>query len=161
MRLSLVMPTGSQVGYDEYFSASPLGIETLAAHARAHADVSLADMRGKGRDVDVHADQLLEGKPDMIGFSVNSAPHTKYTLALAEAIKTRRADIDLIVGGQQATFLTEEMLNPGHIDAVVRGEGEFALCDILTRGDHRGVPGVSWHDGKSVRNEPDRWSARL
>ena len=29
MRLLLVMPTGLQVGYDDYFSTSPLGIETL------------------------------------------------------------------------------------------------------------------------------------
>ncbi len=45
MRLVLVMPTGVRVGYDDYFSASPLGIETLAAHAQAHTDVSLVDMR--------------------------------------------------------------------------------------------------------------------
>ena len=31
MRLVLVMPTGLQVGYDAYFSSSPLGLETIAA----------------------------------------------------------------------------------------------------------------------------------
>jgi hypothetical protein len=77
MRLVLVMPTGVRVGYDDYFSASPLGIETLAAHARAHADVSLIDMRGKGHDIDDHAEQLLAMRPDILGLSVNSAPHTK------------------------------------------------------------------------------------
>ena len=156
MRLLLVMPTGAQVGYDDYFSASPLGIETLAAHARAHADVVLADMRGKGHDIARHADQLLEMRPDILGLSINSAPHTKYALALAEAIKRRRSELVILVGGQQATFITEEMLNPGHIDAVIRGEGEFALCEILARGDYRGVAGVSWHNGRAVHNEPDR-----
>jgi len=156
MRLVLVMPTGVRVGYDDYFSASPLGIETLAAHARAHADVSLVDMRGKGHDVDDHAEQLLALRPDVLGLSVNSASHTKYALALAESLKQHRPDLVILVGGQQATFLTEEMLNPGHIDAVVRGEGEFALCEILATGDYRGVPGVSWHDGRTVCNEPDR-----
>lgn len=156
MRLVLVMPTGVRVGYDDYFSASPLGIETLASHAQAHADVSLIDMRGKGHNIDDHAEQLLALRPDVLGLSVNSAPHTKYSLALAELLKQRRPDLVILVGGQQATFLTEEMLSPGHIDAVVRGEGEFALCQILAAGDYRGVAGVSWYDGSSVRHEPDR-----
>ena len=64
MRLLLVMPTGLHVGYDEYFSSSPLGIETLAAHACAYADVALADMRGKGHDVEAHAEELLADSPD-------------------------------------------------------------------------------------------------
>ncbi len=150
------MPTGLQVGYDEYFSSSPLGIETLAAHARTHADVALADMRGKGHDVDAHAEQLLTDSPDMIGLSINSAPHTKYALGLAEAIKRRQPDIRILVGGQQATFLVEEMLAPGNIDAVVRGEGEHCLCEILAAGDFRGIAGVSWRQNGTIHNEPDR-----
>jgi len=156
MRLLLVMPTGLKVGYDDYFSASPLGIETLAAHARAHADVVLADMRGKGHGAEAHAERLLKAEPDMIGISVNSAPHTKCVLALAEAMKRRQPDVRILVGGQQATFLTEEMLSPGYIDAVVRGEGEHTLCEILSRGDFRGVAGVSWRDDGEIRHEPDR-----
>ncbi len=157
MRLLLVMPTGLQVGYDEYFSSSPMGIETLAAHARNYADVSLADMRGRGHDVEAHADELLAQEPDIVGLSVNSAPHTKYSLALAAALKRRRDDLKIIVGGQQATFLPEEMLSPGNIGALVRGEGEFALCEILQRGgDWRGVAGVSWMNGGGICDEPDR-----
>ncbi len=156
MRLLLVMPTGLHVGYDEYFSSSPLGIETLAAHARAYADVALADMRGKGHDVEAHAEQLLADSPDMIGLSINSAPHTKYALGLAEAIKSRRRDIRILAGGQQATFLVEEMLGPGHIDAVIRGEGEYCLCEILAADDFRGIAGVSWQRNGTIRNEPDR-----
>ena len=156
MRLLLVMPTGLQVGYDEYFSSSPLGIETLAAHARAHADVTLADMRGRGHDVEAHADELLDTAPDVVGLSVNSAPHTKYALALAAALKRRQGDLRILVGGQQATFLPEEMLGPGHIDALVRGEGEHALGDILDRGDFRGIAGVSWRDNGTIHHEPDR-----
>ncbi len=157
MRLVLAMPTGSQVGYDDYFSASPMGIETLAAHAQPHADVALADMRGKGHDVEAHAGQLLEMQPDILGLSVNSAPHTNYALALAAAIRRRDAKLTILMGGQQATFLTEEILAPGNVDAVIRGEGELTLTEILQRsGDYRGVAGVSWADDGSIRDEPDR-----
>ena len=156
MRLLLVMPTGLQVGYDAYFSSSPLGIETVAAHVRHCADVMLADMRGKGHDVEAHAEELLKNDPDMVGVSVNSAPHTKYTLALAAAVKRRRPGVRVVLGGQQATFLTDEMMAPGHIDAVIRGEGELTLRDIVTRGSFEGVQGVSWRSNGTIHNEPDR-----
>lgn len=157
MRLLLIMPTGMQVGYDEYFSSSPLGLETLAAHARAFADVTLADVRGKGHDAQAHADELLRGDPELIGISVNSAPHTNYSLMLAEAIKQRRPDVPILAGGQQATFITEEMLAPGHFSAVIRGEGELTLTEILQRGgDYRGVAGVSWRENGTMHHEPDR-----
>ena len=156
MRLALVMPTGLQVGYDAYFSSSPLGIETLAAHVRDLADVMLADMRGKGHDVESHAEDLLKEGPNMVGVSVNSAPHTKYALALAAAVKRRQPDVRVVLGGQQATFLADEMMAPGHVDAVVRGEGELTLRDIVARGGFQGVPGVSWRTNGTVHHEPDR-----
>ena len=157
MRLLLVMPTGLQVGYDEYFSSSPLGIETLAAHARPYCDVALADLRGRGHDVEAHADLLMAEKPDMIGLSVNSAPHTKYALAMAAALRRRSGDVKIIAGGQQVTFLDDEMTAPGDIQAVIRGEGELTLTEILQRGgDWRGVAGVSWRKGSELVIEPDR-----
>lgn len=156
MHLLLVMPTGLKVGYDEYFSSSPLGIETLAAHAQAYADVTLKDMRGQGHDVQDHAERLLACNPDVIGISVNSAPHTNYSLALARELRRRRSDLRLIAGGQQATFLIDEMLTPGDFDAVIRGEGEFSLCEALTQGSFRGIAGISWRNGNTIVNEPDR-----
>jgi len=111
------MPTGLQVGYDACFSSSPLGIETVTAHVRDRADVSLADMRNRGQDVEAHADELLKDEPDMVSLSVNSAPHTKYSLALAAAMKLRRPGVRVVLGGQQATFLTEELMGPGYIMA--------------------------------------------
>ena len=156
MRLLLVMPTGLQVGYDAYFSSSPLGIETVAAHVRDCADVVLADMRGKGHDVEAHAEQILSNDLDMIGVSVNSAPHTKYTLALAKGIKRRRPGVRIVLGGQQATFLPDEMMAPGHVDAVVRGEGGQTFREIVTRGSFEGVQGVSWRGNGTIYNEPDR-----
>lgn len=157
MRLLLVMPTGLQVGYDEYFSSSPLGIETLAAHARPLADVALMDLRGHGHDVEVHADQVVAHGAEMIGLSVNSAPHTKYALALAAAIRRRDPNVKIIVGGQQATFIADEMTAPGHIQAIIRGEGELTLTEIMQRGgDWRGVAGVSWRRDGVLINEPDR-----
>ncbi|MFB3891893.1 MAG: radical SAM protein [Phycisphaerae bacterium] len=156
MRLLLVMPTGLQVGYDEYFSSSPLGVETLAAHARDVADVEIADMRGRGHDVEAHADELAGRSPDVVGVSVNSAPHMKYAMALGAALRRRLPEARLIAGGQQATFLADEFLAPGDYNAVVRGEGEHALTEILTRGAFEGVAGVSWRANGAVHHEPDR-----
>jgi len=154
MRLLLVMPTGLRVGYERYFLTPPLGIETLAANARA--DVRLADMRRGGNKVEAHAERLLADPVDMIGISLNCAPHTNYSMALAAAVKQRRPDVRIIVGGQQATYIADEILSSGHVDAVVRGEGEVTLAEILDAGGFRGVPGVSWRDGETIRHEVDR-----
>ena len=157
MRLTLVMPTGMQVGYDDYFSSSPLGIETLAAHATPYADVQLADMRGGDRDIPGHAKRLVADKPDIIGVSLNAAPHTNYALALAKEIRLLDPHVKLMVGGQQATFLVPEMLQEGGFQAVIRGEGELTLTEILQKGgDWRGLAGVSWRDNGVIHNEPDR-----
>ncbi len=157
MRLTLVMPTGLQVGYDDYFSSEPLGIETLASHAKAHADVVLHDMRGKGHDVEAHAQAIMADKPDLIGVSLNAAPHTTYVFALAKAIRRIRGDAKIILGGQQVTFLTQEALATGDVNAVVRGEGELTLTEILAGGgQYRGVAGVSWSDNGTIHDEPDR-----
>ena len=150
------MPTGLQVGYDAYFSSSPLGIETLAASVRDIADVTLVDLRGKGHDVEAHAEGLLTHKPDMIGISMNSASHTKYSLLLAAAVKRRCPDVKIVLGGQQATFLTQEMMEPGHVDAVVRGEGEQVFREIVMSGGFEGVAGVSWYSDGKIVDEPDR-----
>lgn len=158
MRLMMVMPTGMQVGYDDYFSSSPLGIETLAAHATPYADVMLADMRCTGHDIEAHARRLLADDPDIIGISLNAAPHTKYALALAQMLKNHRPEVKLMVGGQQATFLADEMLAPGGFDAVIRGEGELTLEEILrNKAEWRGIAGVSWRGcGGAITHEPDR-----
>jgi len=59
-----VTHTGAPVGHADCISASPPGVETLAAQAKAYADVPLADMRGKGRDIDDHTEQLSALRPD-------------------------------------------------------------------------------------------------
>ncbi len=156
MRLLLAMPTVLRTGYEDYFSASPLGIETLGAHARTCADVELMDMRGRGNDTEAHAELLLARDPDILGLCINSAPHFNYSIAVAAAVKQRRPEITVIVGGQQATFLAEEILATGAVDAVVRGEGEHALCEILTQGSVKGVAGVSWRSDGVIHNEPSR-----
>ena len=48
------------------------------------------------------------------------------------------------------------MMAPGHVDAVVRGEGELTLRDIVTGGGFEGVQGVSWRSNGTIYNEPDR-----
>jgi radical SAM superfamily enzyme YgiQ (UPF0313 family) len=93
---------------------------------------------------------------DMIGISVNSAPHTKYALAMAKALKRRQGDLKIFAGGQQATFLTEELLGPGDFGAVIRGEGEQAIVDIVKAEGFGGIAGVSWRNNGTIHNEPDR-----
>jgi anaerobic magnesium-protoporphyrin IX monomethyl ester cyclase len=157
MRLTLVMPTGLRVGYDEFFSSAPLGIESLAGAVRDLAEVSLLDMRGRGTDISAHAGEILATKPDLVGLSINSAPHTNYSVSLAAELKRRQPDLTLFMGGQQVTFLADQMLATGDVDAVLRGEGEVTLAEVLrASGRFEGIAGVSWVRDGTVVHEPDR-----
>ena len=100
MRSVLVMPTGLQVGYDAYFSSSPLGIETVAAHVRDCADVMLADMRGKGHAVQAHAEELLKDEPNHHGLGRTGEENRLLAAGDRPAISSGQR---LTVNGQRST----------------------------------------------------------
>jgi len=81
-----------------------------------------------GSDVQniVHKINLV--KPDIIGFSTMS-PFYKETLSIASQIKNT-FDIPTILGGPHPT-LFPEIINDACVDIICRGEGEFALIELL------------------------------
>jgi radical SAM superfamily enzyme YgiQ (UPF0313 family) len=64
-------------------------------------------------------------------------------------------EVDLIVGGQQATDYVEELLDlcPG-IDIIVRGEGEVPIQEILTGRPLSEIKNLSYRDSGRVVHNP-------
>jgi hypothetical protein len=62
---------------DDYFSASPLGIDTLAAHAQAHAHVSLVDMCGNRRGQIVAPSERLAASHTVHHFGDGNQKHSE------------------------------------------------------------------------------------
>ncbi len=134
----------------------PTGLEYVATAMKGFVDrISLVDLRQERRLQDI--DNLLgfidrEGI-DLVCVSCNWSYYFKEVIALINRLPK---DIDLVVGGKQATDYVEELFEycPG-IDIIVRGEGEETIQDILRGMDRERIKGISFRkNGRIVHNPP-------
>lgn len=75
------------------------------------------------------------------------------TFALADALKARKGDWKIVVGGPHVSFLDEAVLRriPA-IDCVVRGEGEFTFLEYLSSCSPEEIAGLTFrHNGEIIR----------
>ncbi|MDP2278363.1 MAG: radical SAM protein [Nitrospirota bacterium] len=77
---------------------------------------------------------LCRNKPDVVAFSCTTGEH-KWVLKRAKEIK-RRLDVPIILGGAHPTFYPE-VIEDENIDIVCRGEGEFALLELMNSLDEK------------------------
>jgi len=95
--------------------------------------------------------------PDVIGFSSYELSFT-WIQELSDFIKSRSVNVPVIVGGYHATLVPEEVLAYPSIDMVCRGEGEYALLELLdemAKGRvSKNIKNIWFKDGKEIiKNE--------
>jgi anaerobic magnesium-protoporphyrin IX monomethyl ester cyclase len=95
------------------------------------------------------ATRALEFDPDVIGITALT-PNYPTAQKVAQAIRRRRKDIPIVIGGQHATNMPRQVLDSGAFDYVVTGEGEHPMRDLvkaLEEGRHPGdIPGLMYRD---------------
>jgi len=102
-------------------------------------------------------DGVKEYQPDILGFSSLTGGHLWVESCAEEIKKSKRWDIPIIVGGSHPTFFPELLNNPS-IDFICRGEGEYALEELLDRMDKgedlTSIPNI-WtkQDGSIIKND--------
>lgn len=143
-----------------------LAMDYLEAAVRA--DLRLSDIAIARIDVDIASDAWwtayrvlgLDPAPDIVAFPVYcwTARHV-YEASRVIAAASPRAHI--VVGGPEVGPIAEDVLSAQpHIRAVVRGEGEQALPDLIhclaRGGDPGAVPGVTARDRERIVHGPDR-----
>jgi anaerobic magnesium-protoporphyrin IX monomethyl ester cyclase len=147
------------------------GYRSLAVdylQASASADPRLADVALTRIDVDVSVDPWwvayrvarLEPAPDVVAFPVYcwTARHVYETVRI---VKAQLPSAQIVLGGPEVGPIAQDVLatRPG-VGAVVRGEGEFAFCDLLWAyargGDPGAVPGVTALVDGAIVAGPDR-----
>lgn len=108
------------------------------------------------------AERLLAGgPPQVLGLSTVGAT-VPIALAIARQVRNRARSVRVVLGGPGVGGIDEALLSRfPQIDAVVRGEGEQTLPELLGRWaaeqDPAGVAGVTWRDRRgAVRREPAR-----
>ena len=96
-----------------------------------------------------------------LGISVLTGPHIGAAVRVSRKVKKLRPTLPIIFGGWHASLAPEQTLREPFVDAIVRGQGELTLLELVQRiagsQDWNGVRGLSFkdRDGKIV-HEPDR-----
>jgi radical SAM superfamily enzyme YgiQ (UPF0313 family) len=149
-RILLVKPAGRK-GLSFSFDMIPLGLEYLAAYIENAVDeVHIVDME---LDTRKFQDILITYKPDLIGISLSATEHNQ-GLRLAKTAK--KHGLPVVVGGYHPTSVPDLMLAHSQIDAVVRGEGEATLRELVEKGSFENIQGLSYRKNGAVIHNPDR-----
>ena len=150
MRTLLVHPSGLM--YSEIFlRLEPLGLERVAGAARAAGhQARLLDLQVFSRDE--LARELRDFAPDAVGFSLNYLANVPEVIDLAHAVKAARPGCFVFTGGHSVSFIARHVLDQadGAIDAIVRGEGEAIIAQLLAAapdGQLHRLPGVVTAEG--------------
>ncbi len=136
----------------------PLGALAVATFLkeRGHS-VKISDRCIKKENV---KKQLKAFQPDIVGLSVMSARGIKDAEYISETSKN--FGIPVVWGGHYPTFIYDDALNSGVVDAVVLNEGEYTFLELvnalsdripLDRLDH--IDGLAFvRNGEVVLNKP-------
>ncbi len=151
MRVLFVHP--SALMYSEIFlRLEPLGLERVAAAARdAGHQVRILDLQ-VFRDSDLDR-ELAEFRPEAVGFGLNYLANVPEVIELAGRVKQRLPSCYVFAGGHSVSFIAHHILEQadGALDAVLRGEGEVGVPELLVacrdRDSAGDVPGLVSVDG--------------
>lgn len=96
-----------------------------------------------------------------LGISVLTGPHIGAAIRVSKAVKRLRPSLPIIFGGWHASLATHQTLQEPFVDAIVRGQGELTLLELVQRladgKDWHGVRGLSFKDADGrIVHEPER-----
>lgn len=96
-----------------------------------------------------------------LGISALTGPHIGAAVRVSRAVKKLRPTMPIIFGGWHSSLATQQTLREPFVDAIVRGQGELTLLELVQRiAEDRawdGVRGLSFKDAEgNIVHEPER-----
>ncbi len=124
----------------------------------------IIDAKFEDLNVEQVIDRLKPMRPEIIGIT-STTTEINHVQSMISRIKRTFPESFTVLGGVHATALPEETLgNNEDIDALVAGEGEFALEAMAGASDLLsalpGIPGVCYRDNGTIRRNAPRGYAR-
>ncbi|MFC1514816.1 B12-binding domain-containing radical SAM protein [Candidatus Omnitrophota bacterium] len=156
MKVLLIQPNSNPF----LVGSIPLGLLYLASSLRnagGHTIMIVDTRRCHWSDQDLHR-QIKEFSPEVVGISGLSI-QAKEIHRLALLVKGADLDCKVVIGGAYASASPEFIINDPHVDFVVVGEGERAVCSLVdSLANDKNVSKISglvFKDGdKRVVNSP-------
>jgi radical SAM superfamily enzyme YgiQ (UPF0313 family) len=139
-----------------------LGVGYLAAALRrAGIETEVIHCPIENLSASACAERVVAGAPRLVGLStLFSDTDVVGAVALAQALKARRPDLPVVIGGYPVAFTAQDILHAfPQVDAVALGEGEATWCDlaqqVLAQKDWQAAPGLAVRrNGQPVLNAP-------
>lgn len=100
-------------------------------------------------------DKIVAEKPDFIGFSLFTLNYQR-ALSLASQIKKHLPNTPVIFGGIHPTSVPQEVINQPQVDIVCRGEGEYALAELLDNPSSTSIKNLWFKNGGQIIKNPLR-----
>ena len=133
-KLLLVRTDSQRHQYINKQADPPLGVLSLSAVVKRDFDgeveVRVRDLRLRGYGRKSFHRELLDWRPDIVGFSAMSA-ESERTAELVKFVRESCPRATVIVGGPYASTEPMECLQDTKADVVFRGEAESSLCAWL------------------------------
>ena len=122
MKVILVNPPSPYLANDAAYPPSGLMYIAASIQEMGH-DVAIADLTG-GLDWE---DKLQDMDADLFGITCVT-PNFDTVRRIADLIPNNRP---IVIGGAHPTFLPDDTLKNIKCDAIVKGEGEIAIKDVI------------------------------
>jgi len=135
----------------------PLGLACIASYLESKKHrVGILDLQAEDMDQSQLRDYLKESNPDFIGIT-STTVEIDSALNIARLCKEVLPDTRVIFGGAHASILPDEVLLGPGIDFVIRGEGEYALCELIAgKNKLSEIAGLSYRDNGNIIHNPPR-----
>jgi len=133
MKILFVNSVNRKGGYSGFLSMPYLGVYHLARLTPDDFEIDIHDEVSRTFDPD-----SLSYSPDLAAVSVNFTASANRGYEIADSLRKR--GIKVIIGGNHATYCTEEALR--HADCVVQGEADVIWPKIITDAARGGLERV-------------------
>ena len=121
--------------------------------------VTILDAEASGLGADAILAALLADPAEVVGLTTSSAT-LELDLALADRIKQQAPGSLVFITGSQGSKVPDMAMHRSRVDAVVRGEPELTVAELVAQrlagGDPLGVIGLSVRRGGEIVHNPDR-----
>ncbi|MDD2225298.1 MAG: radical SAM protein [Candidatus Shapirobacteria bacterium] len=99
--------------------------------------------------------QIIEKKPDFVGFSVFTLNYQRI-LKIAHLLKRKSSNIPIIFGGIHPTSVPEIVIKEKCVDMICVGEGEEALSELLNKPNSTNIKNIWFKQKNKIIKNPCR-----
>lgn len=138
----------------------PLAVMSLATALQGRYATRIVDGNIDRDFVAAAAAIARRGACDAVGITVMGGPQLLSALAVSRALRAAAPDLPIVWGGYFPTLCPDAALTGTPVDAVIRGQGETTLRELLDAlfggGDLGAIDGLSWRRGDTIVHNRDR-----